>query len=375
MLTELKIKNLRPKGKRYLVSDGQGLSIAVMPSGEKYWYVRTWDHGKEIKRALGRYPDIGLKEARALRHTAGAHKKDAPIIFSDIVEEWFTTRYSVMNRPSTVLVTRGRLDKHVLPAFGGRDIKSITPRDILLHVRSIQEKTPNQGARVRTLLSQIFRYAIAAGLVDWDPADQVRGALLPLPPEQHRATITDAASAAALLRAVNEYEGNQIVRLGLLLLAYTFVRPSEMRCAEWPELDLNSALWTISGERMKMKREHFVPLSTQVVALFRQLRSLSLHPLYCFALPCKDKPISKTTFSVTLCRLGYGVGKGTPHSFRGMASTLLNENGFPPDVIERQLAHVEGNAVRAAYNHAEYLPERRKMMQWWADYLDELAKK
>ena len=353
---------------------GRGLSITVMPSGEKYWYVRTWDHGKETKRALGRYPDISLKEARALRHTAEL-RKDTPVVFADIAKEWFTTHYSVVNRPSTVLVTQNRMNKYVLPVFGGRDIKSITPRDVLLHVRSIQEKAPNQGARVRTLLSQIFRYAIAAGLVDWDPADQVRGALLPLPPEQHRATVTDVASAAALLRAINEYEGNQIVRLGLLLLAYTFVRPTEMRCAEWSEINFNSALWTIPAERMKMKREHVVPLSTQVVALFHQLRKLSSHPLYCFALPCKDKPISKTTFSVTMCRLGYGVGKGTPHSFRGLASTLLNENGFPPDVIERQLAHVERNAVRGAYNQAEYLPERQKMMQWWADYLDELTKK
>ena len=374
MLTELKIKNLKPKEKRYMVSDGQGLSIMVMPSGEKYWYVRTWDHGKETKRSLGRYPDISLKEARALRHTA-ALRRDTPVVFADIAEEWFKTRYSTMNRLLTVRDTRGRLDKYVIPAFGGRDVQSITPRDILLHVRSIQEKAPNQGACVRTLLSQIFRYAIAAGLVDWDPAAQVRGALLPIPPAQHRATVTDAASAAALLRTIEGYEGNQIVRLGLLLLAYTFVRPSEMRCAEWSEIDFDSTLWTIPAERMKMKREHIVPLSTRVVALFQQLHRLSSHPIYCFSLPRQGKPISKTTFSVTMCRLGYGTGKATPHSFRGMASTLLNENGFPPDVIERQLAHVEGNAVRAAYNHAEYLPERRRMMQWWADYLDELTKK
>jgi integrase len=374
MLTELKIKNLKPKEKRYMVSDGQGLSIMVMPSGEKYWYVRTWDHGKETKRSLGRYPDISLKEARALRHTAEL-RRDTPVVFADIVEEWFKTRYATMNRLSTVQDTRTRLDKYVIPAFGGREAKSIMPRDILLHVRSIQEKAPHQGLRVKTLLSQIFRYAIAAGLADWDPAAQVRGALLPLPPEQHRATVTDEVSAASLLRAIEGYEGNKVVRLGLLLLAYTFVRPTEMRCAEWSELDLDAALWMIPAERMKMNRGHVVPLSTQVVASFLQLRRLSPHPLYCFALPCKDKPMSKTAFSVALCSLGYGTGKATPHSFRGMASTLLNENGFPSDVIERQLAHVEKNAVRAAYNHAEYLPERRRMMQWWADYLDDLAKK
>lgn len=374
MLTELKIKSLKPKEKRYLVSDGQGLSIAVMPSGEKYWYIRTWDNGRETKRSLGRYPDIGLKEARALRHTAEVGK-ETPAIFSDIVEEWFKKRYATMNRPTTVQNTRWRLDKYVLPAFGGRDVQSITPRDILLHVRSIQEKAPKQGARVRTLISQIFRYAIAAGLADWDPAAQVRGALLPLPPEEHRATVTDAASAAALLRSIDGYQKNQIIRLCLLLLAYTFVRPSEMRCAEWSEIDFDSALWTIPAERMKMKREHVVPLSTQAVALFREVQALSSHPVYCFAMPFRDAPISNTILSITMCRMGYGKGKATPHSFRGMASTFLNENGFPPDVIERQLAHVEKNAVRAAYNHAEYLSERRKMMQWWADFLDDLAKK
>lgn len=374
MLTELKIKNLKPKEKRYLVSDGQGLSITVMPSGEKYWYVRTWDHGKETKRALGRYPDISLKEARALRHTAEL-RKDTPVVFADIAKEWFTTHYSVVNRPSTVLVTQNRMNKYVLPVFGGRDIKSITPRDVLLHVRSIQEKAPNQGARVRTLLSQIFRYAIAAGLADWDPAAQVRGALLPLPPEEHRATVTDAASAAALLRAINGYQQNQIVRLCLLLLAYTFVRPSEVRCAEWSEMDLDRQEWIIPAERMKMKRDHIVPLSTQATALFQEVRVLSPHPVYCFAMPFRDNPISDTILSISMRRMGYGTGKATPHSFRGMASTLLNENGFPPDVIERQLAHVERNAVRGAYNQAEYLPERQKMMQWWADYLDELAQK
>lgn len=374
MLTELKIKNLKPKKKRYLVSDGQGLSIAVMPSGEKYWYVRTWEHGKETKRSLGRYPDIPLKEARALRHTATL-QKDMPILFSDVVEDWFKTRYSNMNAPSTARGARWRINKYVLPAFGGRDARSITPRDILLHVRSIQEKTPHQGIRVKILLSQIFRYAIASGLVDWDPASQIGGALLPPPPEQHRATVTNTTSAAKLLSTIDGYRENQIVRLCLLLLAYTFVRPSEMRCAEWSEVDFDAMSWTIPAKRMKMNQDHIVPLSNQTASLFQEVRTLSPHPVYCFVLPFKDNPLSKTTLSLAMRRMGYGEGKATPHSFRGMASTLLNENGFPPDVIERQLAHVEGNAVRAAYNHAEYLPERRKMMQWWADYLDELAKK
>lgn len=312
MLTELKIKNLKPKNKRYLISDGQGLSIAVMPSGEKFWYLRTWENGQETKRSLGRYPDIGLKEARALRHTA-EEGKETPVLLSDVAEEWFAKRYSVLNSQSTAGNTRRRLDKYVLPAFRGRDIKSITPRDILLHVRAIQETAPHQGARIKIILSQIFRYAIASGLTDWDPAAQTRGALLPLPPAQHRATVTDAESAAELLKAIGGYQQNQVVRLCLLILAYTFVRPSELRCAKWPELDFDSALWTIPAERTKMKREHIVPLSAQVAALFREVRDLSPHSVYCFVLPFKSKPISKTALSIAMGRLGYGQGKATPH--------------------------------------------------------------
>ena len=375
-LSELKIRNLKPRKSRYLVNDGQGLYIAVMPTGEKYWYVRTREGGVEKKHSLGRYPDIGLKEARELRYTAKRGERETPTVLSTVAEEWYQMRCVPALSPSTLYNKRSYMDRFILPLFGGRDIKSITPQELKQALQKIQhDRGPHVGHRVRGLLSQIFRYAIASGLCEYNPAQQLVGALAPLPPNQHYSTIRTEKDAQEVLRAVSAWNGNPIIRLGLLLLAYTFVRPGELRLAQWGELDLEKREWRIPAERMKMKREHVVPLSTQALELFRQLRGLVLHPRWCFTLPTEGgKPISAVLFHQAFRKMGYGMGKMTPHGFRGMASTLLNEHGFPPDVIERQLAHVEGNAVRAAYNRAEYLDQRRDMMQWWGDYLDGLRR-
>ena len=252
-------------------------------------------------------------------------------------------------------------------------MKSIRPQELLAAISAIQEKNGiSTGHRVKNIMSRIFRYAIASGLVEWDAAGQITGALIPRPEPQHYATVRTESEARETMQDLEQYDGNPIIRLGLLLLAYTFVRPSELRLAQWPELDFEKAEWRIPAERMKMRREHIVPLSSQALRLFLQLQELVRHPVYCFILPSQKNPISSNSFHVAMRLMGYGRGKMTPHGFRGMASTLLNENGFNRDVIERQLAHVESNAVRAAYNRAEYLDERRKMMQWWGDYLDKL---
>ena len=370
-LSELKIKNLKPKEKRYLVNDGHGLYIAVMPTGEKYWYVRTREGGTEHKYSLGRYPNIGLKEARELRYTMKEKQKETPTLLSAVAEEWYQARCVPALSASTLKNKRSRLNRFILPLFGGRDIKSITPQEIKQAMTKVQnDHGLHAGHRARNILSEIFRYAIASGLCEYDPAQPLVRVLSPLPPAQHYSTIKTEDEARQVLRDVSAYSSNPVVRLGLLILAYTFVRPGEMRLAQWAEIDMEKQEWRIPAERMKMKREHIIPLSTQTLALFRQLRGLVLHPQWCFAVG--DKPISSVSFHRAMLRIGYGMGKMTPHGFRGMASTLLNEHGFPPDVIERQLAHVEGNAVRAAYNRAEYLDQRRQMMQWWGDYLDGL---
>ena len=375
-LSELKIKNLKPRKSRYLVNDSQGLYIAVMPTGEKYWYVRTRKDGVEHKRSLGRYPDIGLKEARELRYTMKGGQKEVPTLLSAVAKEWYKTRCIPALADRTLRNKRSHLDRFILPLFGGRDIRSISPQELRQALAKIQStRGLHTGHRVRGILSQIFRYAIASGLCEYDPAQQLVGALVPLPPNRHYSTVKTEDEAAQILHTVSAYDGNPIVRLGLLLLAYTFVRPGEMRLAQWAELDLEKREWRIPSDRMKMKREHIVPLSTQAAALFSKLRTLTRHPVWCFALPAENKPLSSVAFHKTMRMMGYGTGKMTPHGFRGMASTLLNEHGFPPDVIERQLAHVEGNQVRAAYNRAEYLDQRRDMMQWWGDFLDELIKK
>ena len=373
-LTELKVKNLKPKDKRYLVGDGQGLYIAVMPTGEKYWYYRTWKNGREHKYSLGRYPDVGLKQAREIKYSYRGRQKQTPALLSAVAEDWYTTRCVPADAKRTLRNKRSRLDRLVLPQFGGRDIKSITPRELTDYLQKVQK---NRGIFigycVKNILSQIFQYALAAGLCEWNPAAQISGALIPRPESRHYAVVRTEDEARKVLRDVDAYPGNAVVRLGLLLLAHTFVRPGEMRLAQWSELDLDGAEWRIPAERMNMGREHVVPLSPQALALFRQLRGIVNHPIWCFVLPRHDAPIGASAFCLALKRLGYGKGRMTPHGFRGMASTLLNEHGFAPDVIERQLAHIPGNTVRAAYNRAEYLDERRRMMDWWGNYLDGLC--
>ncbi|MBQ9527257.1 MAG: tyrosine-type recombinase/integrase [Fretibacterium sp.] len=372
-LTELKIKNLKPRDRRYLVGDGQGLYIAVMPTGEKYWYYRTWENGRERKRSLGRYPDIGLKEARELKYSAKGGEKEKLSLLSDVAEKWFETRCVPANTPRVLADKRSRLDRYVLAQFGGRDIRSISQQEIVAHVRKLQDaRGVRLGQCVKGMISQIFRYALASGLCEWNPAAQIAEALSPYRVSMHRSTIRTEGQARELLLAIDGYDGNPVVRLALLLLAHTFVRPGELRLARWPELDFEKKQWRIPAKRMKMRREHIVPLSRQAVELFCELRGVVRHPEFCFIMPCRKTPMSATLMPKAMISLGYGEGRATPHSFRGMASTLLNEHGFPPDVIERQLAHAETNAVRAAYNRAEYMEERRKMMQWWSDYLDRL---
>lgn len=372
-LTEIKIQKLRARGKRYLVSDGHGLYIAVMPTGEKYWYVRTWENGRERKRSLGRYPDVSLKEARELRFSGGAVKeKSLPL--GAVAEEWYVKRHVPSVSARTAYLTRSRLDRFILANFRERDIKAITPRELLPVLHKIQERSGlTIGYRVKSILSQIFDYAIAAGYCEWNPAAQAANALIPKNEPQHYAVIKNESQASEILRAVNSYAGSKVVKLGLLLLAHTFVRPGEMRRAEWSEIDFDKRVWIIPAEKMKMRRAHTVPLSPQAINLFQELRTFTVHDVYCFVLRGKDKYIGTSAFADALVKLGYGKGKFTPHGFRGMASTLLNENGFNRDVIERQLAHAENNQVRAAYNQAEYLDERRKMMDWWSEYLDKLA--
>lgn len=374
-LTEKQVQNLKPrKGvDRYRVCDGRGLYCVVMASGRKFWSARVTKGGKTRWVSLGEYPEVSLKEAREKRYTLTQKAKDRRALFGEIAEAWYTDRYAPTVGEKAAKSTRSYLDRFILPELGRMNVTEIEPQDVYRLCRGIQGDSVHTGARVRGLISRIFQHAIAAGVCQWDPASQIAGALLPPPPGAHYAVVKTEDEAAAVLRGVDRYEKNSIVRIGLLLLAYTFVRPDEMRLAQWPEIDFTAGLWTIPAERMKMRREHIVPLSTQAAALFGELHMLTMHPRICFFSPSYGAAISRPRFSEAMRKIGLKEGwKMTPHGFRGMASTLLNSHGFPPDVIERQLAHAESNAVRAAYNQAEYLDERRRMMQWWGDYLETL---
>jgi integrase len=263
----------------------------------------------------------------------------------------------------------------VFERIGKRPIREITAPELLSALRKIESRGHHETAhRAKQKCGRVFRYAIVTGRADRDITADLRGALVPVVSKNH-ASLTDPAEVGALLRAIDGYEGQPITAAALKLAPLVFVRPGELRGARWPEFDLDNAEWRIPAERMKMGEQHIVPLARQAVAILRELRELTgggLGELVFPSLLSLDRPMSNNTVNTALRRLGYTKEQMTGHGFRSMASTLLNEQGYSPDVIELQLAHAERNKVRAAYNKAQRLAERRKMMQAWADYLDGL---
>jgi integrase len=390
-LTDVKIRNAIPKSKPYKLSDGEGMFLLVTPSGSKYWRLKYRFGGRERILALGVYPDVGIAKARKQRAEArealeagqdpGAMKKEAKRqrvlkgehTFEGIALEWYeqnrhrwTPRYS-----STVMF---RLKRHIFPLLGNRPLADIAAPELLTMLRVVEKSGAlDLAQRLLQVCGQIFMYAIATGHAERNPVPDLRGALK-TPVRKHRAYL-NAADLPVYLQKLAVYDGGLQTQLALKLLLLTFVRTIELRGAQWKEIDFDKAEWRIPAERMKMREQHIVPLSRQAVTLLRELQGFTGNWPLLF--PNRTKPdtfISENTMLYALYRMGYH-SRATAHGFRSTASTILNENGFMPDVIERQLAHGERNKVRAAYNHAQYLTERRKMMQWWADYLDGEAKK
>ena len=384
MLTDKAIRALKPKEKTYVVLDSKGLYLEVTPKGVKLWRLRIYQDKKETRRSLGRYPEVSLKEARLKRdEILLAKAKGEKFIttaqeqefstFKDVAEDWFKRKMEGVRSESHAQRTYSRLVRFVYPAIGKRHIKDITAPDILSILRQIEAAGKIETAhRVSQIISQVFRYGIAIGVAERDPCADLRGALTPNK-ERHFPTITDPQEIRQLLRAIDTLEGSPIVQNALWFLALTFVRPGELRTAEWSEINTERAEWRIPAEKMKMKRPHIVPLSTQAIEVLEKMRHITGHGRYVFPavrnITKGDRPMSDGTMNAALRRLGYTKEQFTPHGFRAMASTILNEHGWPPDAIERQLAHVEKNTVRAAYNHAEHLEVRKKMMQWWGDWL------
>jgi integrase len=391
-LTDIAIKRVKAGSRIKKLSDGNGLTLLVYPNASKYWAYRYRYLGKEKTLSLGIYPEVTLAEARlklidARKLIADGHdpsearkasRRQAMVSaennFEVVAREWIEAKSPAWTPRYTGFLIK-RLENDLFPKLGSRPIKDITAPELLSVVRVIEKRGALELAnRALQYCGQVFMYGIATGRAERNPASDIKGALK-THVKKHFAHLK-SIELPEFLEKLKSYDGHPQTGLAVTLLMLTFVRTTELRGATWDEIDLDKAEWRIPAERMKMRRSHIVPLSRQAVVAFKELQRLNGQWKYVFPNPHKPiKHMSENAVLYALYRMGYH-SRTTGHGFRHTASTVLNESGlFNSDVIERQLAHVQSNKVRGAYNHAEYLPERRKMMQWWADYLDEVAEK
>ena len=373
-LSESKIRQLRAKKQTYEVGDYECLYLRITPAGTKTWFFRPRGAGAK-KVTLGRWPELGLFDARAARDRARVQAQElaaARVLFADLAMDYMAKMARPYLVPARTRQLDGYLKRTILPAFGELNAASITPPMVLRVGRQLIDQGRVATAHaVISLIGQIMRYGIPQGLLESDPTRDLRDAL-PTAQTQHFATVTEPKKIGELLRGLETIQ-KPIVRLALMLSAHVFLRPSELRLGRWDEIDLDRRLWTIPAQRMKKRREHLVPLSRQVLEMLDELRQHTGHSEVLFlSRSGKNRPVSRTPLIMALHALGYSENDMTLHGFRSMASTRLNEAQWPSDIIELQLAHVEGNAVRATYNRAQHLDQRRVMMQWWSDYLDAL---
>jgi integrase len=395
-LTDTALRSAKPREKPFKLFDGGGLHLLVNPAGGKWWRWKYRFGGKAKLLSFGVYPDVSLKAARDKRDAArkqlaagidpGAARKAEKVAqagaesFEAIAREWhakFAPGW-VASHGDRIL---RRLEVDVFPWLGKRPIAELEAPDILAALRRIESRGAVETAhRAMQNCGQVFRYAVATGRAKRDPIGDLRGALPP-PKEKHHASIIEPKRIAELLRAIDAYQGYFATKCALRLAPLVFVRPGELRKAQWPEINLEKSEWRIPAERMKMREQHIVPLSRQAIEILQELEPLTNReipakpdaPRYVFpGAQSRLRPMSENAILAALRRMGYPKEEMTGHGFRSMASTLLHEQGWNHQAIERQLAHAERNAVSAAYNFAEHLPERRKMMQAWADYLDGL---
>lgn len=386
MLTDTLIRKAKAPPKPTKLTDERGLYLLLTPAGGRLWRFKYRYAGKEKLLAIGVYPDVSLGKAREARdeartalalgvdpsakrqqekrNKAEAHAND----FESVAREWLENvkpKWAAVYHSDTLT----RFEAYVFPGIGRRPIVDVAAPELLAVLRKIEARgTVETAHKVARACGQVFRYGIASGRCDRNPAADLRGALKARPKPKHMAALP-VSELPDFLRKIDGYDGELQTKLALRLLALTFVRTNELRSATWTEIDLDKAEWTIPAERMKTKAPHHVPLSRQAVEAFRTLQEMNGKWSWVFVGRAPTKPMSKNTALFALYRLGYH-SRMTGHGFRAMASTALNEMGYRPDVIERQLAHVEKNAVRAAYHRSQYLEERKAMMQQWADFLD-----
>ena len=386
-LTATTIKTCKPKDKAYKLTDGGGLYLLVSPSGGKWWRFDYRCQSKRKTLSMGVYPAISLKDARDRRDEAKKqlangidpamvrksqkHQQSQPNTFEAVAREWhdkFKPGWSDTHASRLLRL----LERDIFPWLGSMPVSDVSSPLLLQTICRIETRSLDTAHRAMQNSGQVFRYAIATGRQQNDPTHALKGAIPPIR-DNHFASITHPEQIGPLLRAIEGYKGEFITQSALRLGPLVFVRPGELRHAEWSEINLEIGEWRIPSEKMKMGQPHIVPLARQSIVLLTDLQPLTGTGQYLFpSVRSLDRPLSENTINAALRRLGYTKDEMTGHGFRSMASTLLNEQGWNRDHIERQLAHAERNKIRAAYNYADYLPERRKMMQAWADYLDTL---
>jgi integrase len=387
-LTDAKLRSLKPRGAPFKLGDSEGLYVLVTPGGSKLWRLAYRFQGKQKTLALGCYPDVSVLAARRARDAAKqllkdgtdpsinrkAEKRKKSILatsnFEAVANEWFDKNQSRWVETYSSRI-KSRIDEDLLPSLGNRPISEIEPLEVLDAVRKIEARGANEMAkRVMQLASGIFRYGVATARCGRDPTSDLRGALKPAGPPKHR-TALELKELTPFMNALESYDGDVATKLGLKLLILTFVRTAELRFSLWSEfegLDGPNALWRIPADRMKMRRAHLVPLAPQAIRVLGELRKVTGKSQYLFPSQTKLGVISENTFIYAVYRMGYHK-RATVHGFRTTASTILNEAQFNRDWIEAQLAHFDGG-VRGVYNAAEWLPGRRRMMCWWADYVE-----
>ncbi len=389
-LTQIDCKNAQPQEKPYRKADGQGMYLEIMPNGSKYWRMKYRFAGKEKRLAIGVYPEISLADAREARahartllkqHTDPSQAKqqakhqifkDADNTFQLIAEQWYARQRQTWKEQHAVKTWR-RIEMHIFPYLGKYPVASITPKDIIRCVQRIEDSgAVDIAKRSYQNIKRILDYAVVEEFTDRNVALHIKPKDILLRQEVKHNPHLEEHELPKYLRAVEIFEGERQTKLALKLMMLVFIRHTELREARWDEFIFDRSEWRIPAERMKMNKPHVVPLSKQAMQILKELKSMN--GVFEYVFPQKRNPrkvMSDGTMTRALYRMGYK-SKLTVHGMRGTASTILNEHGFNPDAIEAQQSRQDNNKVRASYNHAQYLDERRQMMQWWADHLDKL---
>ena len=388
MLTDAQVRKIKPLDKKKRYSDEKGLYLEVTPSGGRFWRLKYRFNGRESTLTIGSYPEISLAQARRARDeariqlynnidpnavkTQRLQQMDESTLFKSLAMEWMEDRKAVI-KETTYLRDLSVFEKDLFPALGDMPIDQIKGKDVLACAKKIEERGAQEMAkRSIPLAGRIFRFAIRKGIIENDPTPHLQEALKPRK-VKHMARL-DISEFPPFLERMDRYHGNPMIKTAIQLMTLTFVRTAELRMMEWDEINFETKLWRIPAEKMKMAQPHIVPLSKQALELIERLRPLTGNKQYVFYNHSIAKPLSSNALLCAIRTMGYN-GKMTGHGFRGLASTTLHEQGYMHDAIEIQLAHRVGNAVSQAYNHAQHLDYRIKMMQDWSDFIDGLREK